>query len=545
MRKRACPVTEEIVARAPLARRCSVTREIPSYLRLHVEEPTLTEIYPPADSDALQRLCRSFQEATGHRLLVGSGNLPRESETLLWARSFGEQSSQPGYVAIDDADFNAATPPLDDQLEPACQLAESVAQLLAQLHETRHALWHREAELAVGVPLVSRPDEDAHLAERLQAILKGAAEAVDAQAAALYLLDDATSQLKLRAAWGLPPEQFVEPARPLRGAVADLEALTGHAVVLEDTSLLANWKCPHDFASAVCVPVSTPTTPLGTLWVFGEHVRDFTTSQTNIIEIVAGRLASDLEREILLASEEETRSLRAERDELGQLQADDDALSHVYCEGWDLAARCHRGRDCGDFLEWFHGDEGGLRLALGSAHGRGLAQAVTAALVRGATKSALLAGFAPRRLAPHVNDVLWTSSTGDQFASLMAVQLPAVGGQIDYCSAGPVGALILSPSRPSSIAQGAPPLGSDPDAAYSSARRKLQIGDAVLVVSDAVRKAINAQGEQLGEAAIAECAQSFLDQPLQKLVDAVYELWHGHTDDPRREISILAARRAR
>ena len=52
--------------------------------------------------------------------------------------------------------------------------------------------------------------------------------------------------------------------------------------------------------AAVCVPVSTSTTILGTLWIFSTAKRDFTPQQTNIIEMVAGRVASDLERAMLV-----------------------------------------------------------------------------------------------------------------------------------------------------------------------------------------------------------------------------------------------------
>ena len=45
------------------------------------------------------------------------------------------------------------------------------------------------------------------------------AEAVGCQSAALYLLDDDTSELKMRSCWGLPCDRLAAPARPLRGAV--------------------------------------------------------------------------------------------------------------------------------------------------------------------------------------------------------------------------------------------------------------------------------------------------------------------------------------
>lgn len=181
--------------------------------------------------------------------------------------------------------------------------------LLGELHDAQQAVWERDADLAAGVPVRRRNDEDAHLALRLEAILKGGAEAVGCQSTGLYLLDDATSELKLRACWGMPRRKLLEPARPLRGAIADLEALLGHAVVIDDTTLLPHWKVPECCASAVCVPVASPTEPLGTLWAFCDYPRDFTPQQTNLLEIIAGRISVELERDVLLAECERVRRL--------------------------------------------------------------------------------------------------------------------------------------------------------------------------------------------------------------------------------------------
>src|SRR5690606_24574844 len=125
---------------------------------------------------------------------------------------------------------------------------------------TRQAVWEREAEIATGVPLVLRDDDSRapSLAQRLESVLKGGAEAIGCQAAALYLLDAATTELKLRSSFGLPRRRLLDPARPLRPALADLEALLGHAVVMNEPALFDYWKVPEQgFRSAVCVPVSS------------------------------------------------------------------------------------------------------------------------------------------------------------------------------------------------------------------------------------------------------------------------------------------------
>ncbi|MBN1854345.1 MAG: GAF domain-containing protein [Pirellulales bacterium] len=129
---------------------------------------------------------------------------------------------------------------------------------------------------------------------RITSILRGAADGLGCDAAALYLLDDATTALTIRAMWGLDPQSLVEESRPLKGALADLEALCGRAVVLEDQLMHALWAVPEPCQSAVCIPVATSATILGTLWFFCQTPRKYDQSITNLMEIVAGGLASEL-----------------------------------------------------------------------------------------------------------------------------------------------------------------------------------------------------------------------------------------------------------
>jgi hypothetical protein len=248
---------------------------------LHIEDQPQP---PPAhDAGQLASLCQAFEQATGWQLDIeqtpsGFGEA--------WSMAL-EAFQQPPSRLVLRAGASATRGPSSNQhgLAEVRALAKSLASLLNDTQRLRYEVWRREAELAAGVPVTRRPDDQQHLAERLTAVLQAGTQAVGCQAAGLYLLDEATTQLKLRAAWGLPDDCLLAPPRPLRGAIADLEALTGHAVVLDDTALLPHWHCPENYPAAVCVPVSSPSIPLGTLWVFCESTRDFSPQETNLLEL--------------------------------------------------------------------------------------------------------------------------------------------------------------------------------------------------------------------------------------------------------------------
>ena len=64
--------------------------------------------------------------------------------------------------------------------------------------------------------------------------------------------------------------------------------------------LFEPWHVPEPCGAAVCVPISTPTMILGTLWFYADDARDFDDHETNLAEIVAGRIATELERDMLI-----------------------------------------------------------------------------------------------------------------------------------------------------------------------------------------------------------------------------------------------------
>jgi len=334
-------------------------------------------------------------------------------------------------------------------LEAAQRLAESLGHQLQSQWELRTALWQREAELATAVPVLARGDESQQLARRLQTIVRSAADALRCPAAALYLLDDATTELKLRSAWGLPPQQLTQPARPLAGALADLEALLGHAVVLESPVLMPRWQVPEPCQSAVCVPVSSAENPLGTLWVFNNQARDYSAAETNLVEIVAGRLAVELERASLLSEQ------RLQQKQTRRLELDCDIAiipsgptNKPLCPNFDVAGWSQNANNLGGaFHDWNLLADGRLAVVLGDACDGGLSGALTATTLRGllrsefdrATKSTNWAA-----VLQNCHRTLGSLSAGNHWAGVLLVILDPRTGEAELHSAGRPLALHLS-----------------------------------------------------------------------------------------------------
>ncbi len=159
--------------------------------------------------------------------------------------------------------------------------------------------------------------------------------------------------------------------------MADLEALAGHAVALEDTAKYQHWNLPEVCGAAVCIPVSSPTTPLGTLWVFSDEPRPLSDHEVNLVEIAAGRIASDLEREMLLTETHDVGRMRRSWSDAEERRTARVPRVAPLCDRWEIAARADDdSRILGDFYDWLTTIDGALCAAIGSVEATDFAAAL-------------------------------------------------------------------------------------------------------------------------------------------------------------------------
>lgn len=533
----------------PGLRESSVAKSIPNYLRLYNERPLALAKSAEEAWPCLAHVCRAFERATGWPLRYLDGDATHHDLDLLWSAPVDPGvGTSPGHIGIelvDDADGDRVGRVSSDA---ASELAAAFAELLDELARTRHALRHREADLAVGVPLASHGNSARHLADQLAAVLRAGAEAIGCHSAALYMLDEATSELKLRSCWNLPTERYTASARPLRSATADLEALAGHAVVLDDAVSCQAWNPPEPFAAAVCVPVASSTTPLGTLWIFSRHERPFSDQEVNIAEVVAGRLASDLEREVLLA--EGTAGARLKRQWLAaeRWQQNQVPRNAPLIDGWDVAGWT-QGPDGvgGEFFDWFARPNDALVFAIGGVHADSLEAALAAAALRAALRSHSQHVSEPPELLELVNRTLWTSSADERGANLFFATTACAGqsaGCLRCALAGDAGAYRLSSDGCRALLSPTLALGLSFDAQYAAHDVNLEAGEALLVVSEGVRTLIEAESHLFGDEPLAQSLVEHLDAPAETLADLVRDRLEALAGDAgQHHRTVLIAKR--
>jgi serine phosphatase RsbU (regulator of sigma subunit) len=522
-----------------------VVKPVPTYLKLQAHENQVT---PPdvEECNGLDAACQAFTAATGWQFEYRDGSAADDAD-LLWSTPIHPGvGASPGHLRIElggaqrVADIAARVP-----LEAAEPLAAAIATLVEQNLSLRRTLWEREAELAAGVPLTLRSDEPQHLAARLEAAIKAGAQMLDCSVGALYTLDEATTQLKLRSSWGLPADRLAQPARPLATALADLEALLGHAVALANTESFRPWNVPEVCQAALCVPVSSPTMPLGTLWFFCDRSRDFTAAQTNLAEVIAGRLATELDRALLLHEQVQAVGVLKQIEAASRQQQHSLATVAPPIEGWEIAGWTAQAAALGGALhEWRALPDGRLAVIVADCGEGGLAGALTAAALRSALCSEC-DHFRIERdrgrgkqsndavaILIRLHELLAAASSGDQWAGAALAVIDAARGEIEIASTGRPTALVLKGDASASLLLPTLPLGLVEPSSIRAIRTTLALAETLVMYTRGFVEAGDEQGRPLDEAALSRILWQSRERTANELIEILCDRQEAHAVRP-------------
>jgi sigma-B regulation protein RsbU (phosphoserine phosphatase) len=507
------------------------------HLKLYTERPPKPPRPAVEAIAALPSLLSAFESATGWpvRFNTEQKSGKRKAESRLEVESRESRVESRAKHAENSQPQNPEIPASPINRESAERLACAIGGVLDELLDAHEALRRSEAELAAGVPLVPHREEEKHLAARLEAVLRAAAEIVDCDAAALYMLDEGTTRLKLRSAWGLPPARLGAAARPLQGAVADLEALLGHAVVLDDAATMRAWNPPEDFvefdySAAVCLPVSTPTVLLGTLWIFGRQRRDFNDRETNMLEVAAGRLAAELEREMLLRTSIDGAGLRRQLDAAERMQRNELPAVAPLLDGWQTAGWTEQAGAVGGAMhDWFSLPNGYWAAAVGRAEASGMAGALAIGSLKSALRSHAQYQNRADRLLRQANLTLWTGSAGDRRAELLLALVENQSGRVCLAAAGRPSAVLLHRDGWQSLSQSGEMLGAGTDGRFAQFGCELRPGEALILFTESVRDSAEQSGRVLGEIGLAEALRDKHDLTAEELLAAAREALENHS----------------
>ena len=221
---------------------------------------------------------------------------------------------------------------------------------------------------------------------------------------------------------------------------------------------------------------------------------------------------------------------RKQREQEFYLQLASEVQQHLY-RGADSAAGCDMaGITCpahltgGDYFDTISHPDGRVTVAIGDVSGHGvgaaLVMAATRAYVRAFTRSEADAGSLLRNL----NGVLTADLNGGRFVTLMLIQVDPRTRSIEYAGAGHLPSYLLRGAGGVELVMGStgPPLGLLAEAEYATCGPiAYEDGDTIVLFTDGVTEAVNADGQEFGAERALETVRLRLRSSARELVEGL------------------------
>jgi serine phosphatase RsbU (regulator of sigma subunit) len=155
----------------------------------------------------------------------------------------------------------------------------------------------------------------------------------------------------------------------------------------------------------------------------------------------------------------------------------------------------------GDFFEYVDLGAEAVGFALGDVSGKGAPAALLTAIIQGMFTVQTEASSGPSDVLGHINRGLLRRAVESKFVTLFYATLSA-DGTLCYSNGGHNAPFLVRKDRVERLEKGGMILGMFDFATYEQETLSLDDGDTVLVFSDGVSEAQNAEGEELGDARI-------------------------------------------
>jgi phosphoserine phosphatase RsbU/P len=318
-------------------------------------------------------------------------------------------------------------------------------------------------------------------------------------------LHNESGELKLAAGRTAKGDPLTDDTTISRSIVTDT---SGHAALSGRESIIA-----HDLRTVICMPLqrsaiseglpngdrADAAKAHGVLYLDSRFVsRDLSKLSREILNTVATEAAGLIEAAQMAHAEEQSRLYQKELSIAASIQQ---RLMSVAIPDVPFAEVKARNLACnaigGDFYDVIASGEH-LIVVVSDICGKGVSAALLASILQGMIYAQVVARVPLAEIASAVNRFLCMKQLGEKYATVFLLRI-ASNGDCEYVNCGHIPPVIVSRERVARLSEANLPLGLLAEATYSSARLKLEQDDRIVIVSDGVTEAQNADEEFFGD----------------------------------------------
>jgi serine phosphatase RsbU (regulator of sigma subunit) len=435
-----------------------------------------------------------------------------------------------------DADF--------DRLEVAAESVSFAIDYALLYQETERRALEKEVLLEITQTLAAPFDLD----EVLDEIFKALRQVVKYDAAAVYLVDRRTHVLEPVRAAGYPDGSEEAFQLMVGQGIVGWVAKNGQGVIVPDVQRDPRYVAARPKTrSEVAAPMVLGGRTIGVFNLESDQDDAYYDGHLELLAAFAAQAAVAVERARVAHDRAERQRLQKELAIARDIQRSFLPAGAPKIPGFDLAgASFTHDQVGGDYYDFIPIGETRLGLAIADVSGKGIPAALLMAGFRMSLLAEIRNEFAIRAVMRKVNQLLHESTERDKFVTAFYAVLDWKNGVLTFSNAGhnpPI--LLRRDGKTEHLTDGGVALGVLGDAAYEERPVAVREGDVLVMYTDGVSEAENAQGEQFGEARLEALVRGHSELPAAHLLEAIVQAvltWAGERG-PGDDLTLLVAKR--
>lgn len=300
--------------------------------------------------------------------------------------------------------------------------------------------------------------------------------------------------------------------------------------------------------SLICVPLMVKSELIGVLTVYnkknGVH---FTEADQRLLGIIAAQSAQVVEN-ARLYEEEKAYALMQQQIRLArQIQIDLLPKSPPLMLGYDIAGMSIPAQEVGgDYFDFIVLDEDRLVICLGDVSGKGLPASLLMANLQATLRGQTFFETSAGECTTRSNQLLYKSTDPEKFATLFYGMLNARTHEFCFCNAGHENPMLFSgDDEPIRLTTGGLVLGVANDFPYEEETIMVGKEGLLVIFSDGVSEASNAEDDQFGEGRLLDLVRAHRHEPASVIINKIVDAVRAHTGEVPQmdDITLIALKR--
>jgi sigma-B regulation protein RsbU (phosphoserine phosphatase) len=198
----------------------------------------------------------------------------------------------------------------------------------------------------------------------------------------------------------------------------------------------------------------------------------------------------------------------------------------------------------GDYFDVIRFDDGTAALCIADVIGKGIPAAMLLANLQAAVRALASPGLPPAEMCRRLNRALCQNMPPGKFITLVYALLDPASGRLTYANAGhSLPALLRAGGGVEYLREGGTVLGVFRDWSYQQAELVLGAGDRLLLYTDGVTEARNAEGEEFGEERLLAAARASHHNAAEGVKNRIFAALEGFAGGFQDDATLLVVAR--